>query len=103
MDIARVKELIVGHQEDIRTIKTRNERLDYIINLLEESYPDVPIATALLGPITMLPAPAEHIETQKIIEALRYIQSLNGNVYVQGLNGGQDLAEIIEYIQHFIS
>lgn len=103
MDVERVKELIAEHQEDIRTIKTRNERLDYIINLLDESYPDIPIAIALLGPITMLPAPAEHIEIQKIIQALRYIQSVNDNVCVQGLNGGQDLAEIIEYIQHIIS
>ena len=51
MDVEWVKELIAGHQEDIRTIKTRNERLDYIINLLDESYPDIPITIALLGPI----------------------------------------------------
>ena len=103
MDVARVKKLIIDHQEDILSIQTKNERLEYVIKLLEDSFPEVPIATAFLGPITMLPAPAEHIEMQKIVQALLYIQSVNDKVYVQADNGGQDLAEIIEYIQHFIS
>ena len=95
MDVAMVKRIIVEHQEDILTIQTKNERLEYIIKLLEDSFPEVPIATALMGPITMLPAPAEHIEMQKIVQALRYIQSVNDKVYVQADNGGQDLVEII--------
>lgn len=103
MDVAMVKRIIVEHQEDILTIQTRNERLEYIIKLLEDSFPEVPIATALMGPITMLPAPAEHIEMQKIVQVLRYIQSVNDKVYVQADNGGQDLVEIIEFVQHFVS
>ena len=103
MDVAMVKRIIVEHQEDILTIQTKNERLEYIIKLLEDSFPEVPIATALMGPITMLPAPAEHIEMQNIVQALRYIQSVNDKVYVQADNGGQDLVEIIEFVQHFIS
>lgn len=103
MDVARVKKLIIDHQEVILSIQTKNERLEYVIKLLEDSFPEVPIATALLGPITMLPAPAEHLEMQKIVQALRYIQAINDKVYVQEYNGGQDLVEIIEFIQHFIS
>lgn len=103
MDVAMVKRIIVEHQEDILTIQTKNERLEYIIKLLEDSFPEVPIATALMGPITMLPAPAEHIEMQKIVQVLRYIQSVNDKVYVQADNGGQDLVEIIEFVQHFVS
>ena len=102
MDINEIKNIIDNHKEEILSKVSREERLDSVINIINDSFPKLSVAEAMCGSLENLSAPAKHIEAQLIISALQKMQSANSKFVVKGFNGGQDLADIVLYIQKFV-
>ena len=103
MNALEVKNLLEEHKDEILAHKTRNERIDCVISLLERTYHVVSINDALKGPITDFVAAANHIEIQPVLSILRELKTMDNDALVFVNNGGEDVEEVVKYIQCLIA
>lgn len=103
MNTEEVKSLINEHKDEILAHKTRSERLDCVIGLLERTYHPVSLNDALTGPITDFVAAANHIEIQPVLSILRKLKTMDGDALVFVNNGGTEVEEIVKYTQNLIA
>ena len=103
MNTEAVKSLINEHKDDILAFKTKSERLDCVISLLERTYHPVSLNDALTGPITDFVAAANHIEIQPVLSILRKLKTMDSDALVFVNNGGEDVEEVVKYIQGLIT
>lgn len=102
MNISEVKSLIDENKDEILAHKTRSERLDSVISLLERNYHPVSLNDALTGPITDFVAAVNHIEIQPVLSILRELKTRENDSLVFVNNGGDGDKEIVDYIQQLI-
>lgn len=103
MNISEVKSLINEHKDEILAHKTKRERIDRVISLLESTYHEVSLNDALTGPITDFVAAANHIEIQPVLCILRELKTRENETMVFVNNGGDDVEEVVKYIQCLIA
>ena len=102
MNINEIKALLENHREEILAYETRSERAEYLIRLFEKAYPDVPLSMAA-SDATLMIAKQNHIETQNLIQALRYLQTAKGEIVVIPGDIEDNTNEVMKYIQRFIA
>lgn len=103
MSITEIQSLLDAHRDEILAGVTKADRLERVIMLLEEAYPDVPLSAALNGPITDFVAKGKHIEVQPLLDTLRALKSYNAEAIVIGNEVSKDIESIANHIQHFIA
>ena len=103
MSLTEIQSLMDAHRDEILVGATKADRLERVIALLEQAFPDVPLSAALNGPITDFVAKGKHIEVQPLIVTLRAIKSYDADALVIGNEVSGDIETIANYIQHFIA
>lgn len=102
MDINKITELLDTNQHSILSLNNRAERLDAVISLIVKRFPPVSHQQAIYGPITSMTGYQDYVESQLIIEDLRKLKAYPNDVILIR-EKGDDLADIVEYINKFIS
>ena len=103
MSLTEIQSLLDAHRDEILVGTTKADKLERVIALLEQAYPDVPLSAALNGPITDFVAKGKHIEVQSLIDTLRVLKSYDADALVIGNEVSGDLEGIVNYIQNFIA
>ena len=102
MSLTEIQSLLDAHRDEILSGTTKADRLERVIALLEQTYPDVPLSVALNGPITDFAAKSKRIEVQSLIDTLRALKSYDTDALVIGNEVSKDIESIANYIQQFV-
>lgn len=102
MNVNNITKLLEDNREVILSYSTKSDRLDCIVNLFEQRFPQVTISDALTGPITNMTAMVDNLDAQKLIECIKRMKEIPENVIFKGFPGSQDYEAIMKYIQEFI-
>ena len=70
MSLTEIQSLLDAHRDEILVGATKADRLERVIALLEQAFPDVPLSAAVNGPITDFVAKGKHIEVQPLIDMI---------------------------------
>lgn len=103
MNTHKIKRLLDENRETILSFSTKSERLDYIIGLFQQSFPQVSLSDALTGPITNMTAFTDHFDSHKLISYLSRLKDISGQTTIISIPGSDDYKEILIYIQNLIS
>ena len=101
MSLTEIQSLLNAHRDEI--MNTKSDRLERVIALLEQTYPDVQLSAALNGPITDFVAKGKRIEVQPLIDTLRALKSYDADALVIGNEVSGDIETVARYIQQFIA
>ena len=102
MNIHKITKLLEDNRESILSYSTKSDRLDCIVNLFEQRFPQVTLSDAITGPITNMTALMDNMEVQKLIGYIKQMKEIPGEVNIIGFPGSQDYEAIIKYIQEFV-
>lgn len=102
MSLTEIQSLLDAHRDEILSGTTKADRLERVIALLEQTYPDVPLSVALNDPITDFAAKSKRIEVQSLIDTLRALKSYDTDALVIGNEVSKDIESIANYIQQFV-
>lgn len=102
MDVTKVKKILETNCDVVKSLSTKADKLDCIVSLFEQSFPQVSLSDALTGPITNLTAIMDNIEAQKLIGYIKQMKEISGKVIVKGFSESQDYEEIINVIQELV-
>lgn len=102
MSLTEIQTLLDAHRDEILVGTTKADKLERVIALLEKAYPDVPLSMAA-SDVTLMIAKQNHIETQNLIQALRYLQTAKGEIVVIPGDIEDNTNEVMKYIQRFIA
>lgn len=102
MNIHKITKLLEDNRESILSYSTKSDRLDCIVNLFEQRFPQVTLSDAITGPITNMTALMDNMEVQKLIGYIKQMKEIPGEVTIIGFPGSQDYEAIIKYIQEFV-
>ena len=103
MELEKVKKLLGEHKEDVMSFSSKEEKLDAIISLFGRAFPAISAYSAVYGPVFNMMAVSDYSDSQTIINALMGLKNTKGEALFVGNYGGDDLAEILDYIQAFIA
>lgn len=102
MNVNKITRLLEENRDTILSYSTKSDRLDCIVNLFEQRFPQVTLSDALTGPITNMTALMDNMEVQKLIGYIKQMKEIPGEVTIIGFPGSQDYEAIIKYIQEFV-
>lgn len=103
MELEKIKRLLEEHKEVVLSLPSKVERLDAIIGILGRAFPAVSVASVVRGPVFNMGTVCDYHDSQIIIDALAELRNMPGEGSFIGICGGDDLAEILDYIQTFIA
>lgn len=103
MSLTEIQTLLDAHRDEILSGATKADRLESVITLLGQAYPNVPLSAALNGPITDFVAKGNHIEVQPLIDTLRVLKTYDADALAIGNEVSGDLEKIVNHIQIFIT
>ena len=103
MDVNKIKNLLETNRDVIISLPTKADKLDRIITLFEQTFPQVTLSDALNGPITNMTAMMDNVESQKLIGYIKQMKEISGEATIIGFSGSQDYEIIMKYIQEFVS
>ncbi len=103
MRIEDIKQLVIENKDKILSLESKSDRIESIISLLNSSYPPVSISDLILGPVTKVVASHNHREAHLLIDALRFSERAQSDVFFLDNKCGSDLQDIVYYIQDFIA
>lgn len=102
MDVNKIRSLLETNRDVIISLPTKADKLDCIVNLFEQTFPQLTLSDALTGPVTNMTALMDNMEVQKLIGYIKQMREIPGEVTIIGFPGSQDYEAIIKYIQEFV-